>query len=98
MFHTEVLKTKEVRGVLEHQKQDASRLECFYCLRPPGDLAMSGADGRAAVGRRHYNGSQGRQIFDPAVITSWARPRGAFTRLEYAEGFQPLLLTVGDPQ
>jgi hypothetical protein len=60
---------------------------------------MSDADGRAAVGRRHYNGSQtGRQIFDPAVITSWARPRGASARLEYAEVFQALRLTLGDPQ
>lgn len=85
--------------MLVHQKREASRRGCFYCLRPPGDLLMSDADGRAAVGRRYYNGSKARpQIFDCAVVTNWARPRGALRRLEYAEVFQALLLTVGDPQ
>jgi len=51
----------------------------------------------AAVQR--YNGSQsGRQIIDPAVVTSWARLRGAFAGLEYAEAFKALRLTVGDPR
>jgi len=46
---------------------------------------------------RHYNGSQaGRQIIDPAVVTSWARLRGAFVGLEYAEAFRVLRLTVGE--
>jgi LmbE family N-acetylglucosaminyl deacetylase len=44
----------------------------------------------------HYNGSQaGRQIIDPAVVTSWARLRGVFAGLEYAEAFRALRLTVG---
>jgi N-acetylglucosamine malate deacetylase 1 len=48
---------------------------------------------------KHYNGSQvGRQIIDPAVVTSWARLRGAFAGLEYAEAFRALRLTVGEPQ
>jgi N-acetylglucosamine malate deacetylase 1 len=51
----------------------------------------------AAVGR--YNGSQaGRQIIDPIVVTSWARLRGAFAGLEYAEAFRALRLTIGGPQ
>jgi N-acetylglucosamine malate deacetylase 1 len=51
----------------------------------------------AAVG--HYNGSQaGRQIIDPDVVTSWARLRGAFAGLEYAEAFRALRLTVGGPR
>jgi N-acetylglucosamine malate deacetylase 1 len=49
----------------------------------------------AAVGR--YNGSQaGRQIIDPAVVTSWAQLRGAFAGLRYAEAFRALRLTVGE--
>jgi LmbE family N-acetylglucosaminyl deacetylase len=49
----------------------------------------------AAIGR--YNGSQaGRQIIDPGVVMSWARLRGAFAGLEYAEAFRALRLTVGD--
>jgi len=48
---------------------------------------------------RHYNGSQaGRQIIDPDVVTSWARLRGSFAGLEYAEAFRALRLTVGGPQ
>jgi N-acetylglucosamine malate deacetylase 1 len=48
---------------------------------------------------RLYNGSQaGRQIIDPAVVTSWARLRGAFAGLEYAEAFRALRLTVGAPR
>ena len=48
---------------------------------------------------RRYNGSQtGRQIIDPAVVTSWARLRGAFAGLRYAEAFRALRLTVGEPQ
>jgi N-acetylglucosamine malate deacetylase 1 len=48
---------------------------------------------------RYYNGSQtGRQIIDPAVVTSWARLRGAFAGLEYAEAFRALRLTVGAPR
>jgi len=46
---------------------------------------------------RRYNGSQaGRQIIDPDVVTSWARLRGAFAGLEYAEAFRALRLTVGE--
>ncbi len=45
---------------------------------------------------RRYGGSQaGRQIIDPDVITSWARIRGAFAGLEYAEAFRALRMTVG---
>jgi N-acetylglucosamine malate deacetylase 1 len=48
---------------------------------------------------RRYNGSQaGRQIIDPAVVMSWARLRGAFAGLTYAEAFRALRLTVGEPQ
>jgi LmbE family N-acetylglucosaminyl deacetylase len=48
---------------------------------------------------RYYNGSQaGRQIIDPAVVTSWARLRGSFAGLEYAEAFRALRLTVSEPQ
>jgi LmbE family N-acetylglucosaminyl deacetylase len=51
----------------------------------------------AAVQR--YNRSQaGRQVIDPDVVTSWARLRGAFAGLEYAEAFRALRLTVGDPR
>lgn len=45
---------------------------------------------------RCYNGSQaGRKVIDPDVVTSWARLRGAFAGLEYAEAFRALRLTVG---
>jgi N-acetylglucosamine malate deacetylase 1 len=48
---------------------------------------------------RLYNGSQaGRQVIDPAVVTSWARLRGAFAGLEFAEAFRALRLTVGGPR
>lgn len=48
---------------------------------------------------RCYNGSQtGRQIIEPSVVTSWARLRGAFAGLEYAEAFRALRLTVGGSQ
>ena len=51
----------------------------------------------AAVG--HYNGSQaGRQIIDPSLVTDWARLRGAFAGLEYAEAFRALRLTIGEPR
>jgi len=43
-----------------------------------------------------YNGSQaGRQVIDPGVVTNWARLRGSFAGLEYAEAFRALRLTVG---
>jgi LmbE family N-acetylglucosaminyl deacetylase len=52
----------------------------------------------AAVGQ-YNNGSQaGRQIIDPDVITSWARLRGAFAGLQYAEAFRALRMTVSGPQ
>jgi N-acetylglucosamine malate deacetylase 1 len=65
-----------------------AELNYYVDIRPVIDRKL------AAV--RLYNGSQaGRQIIDPDVVTSWARLRGAFAGLEYAEAFRALRLTVG---
>lgn len=47
-----------------------------------------------------YNaGSQaGRAIIEPEVVTGWARLRGSFVGLEYAEAFRLLRLVEGDNQ
>jgi N-acetylglucosamine malate deacetylase 1 len=68
-----------------------AELNYYVDIRPVIDRKL------AAVGL--YNGSQaGRQIIDPDVVTSWARLRGAFAGLEYAEAFRALRLTVGQPR
>jgi LmbE family N-acetylglucosaminyl deacetylase len=60
-------------------------------------MDISGVMDRKLAAVSRYNGSQtGRQIIDPDVVTSWARLRGAFAGLEYAEAFRVLRLTVGD--
>ena len=72
---------------------DGHEIELNYYV----DIA-SVMDRKLAAVRR-YNGSQaGRQVIDPEVVTSWARLRGAFAGLEYAEAFRVLRLTVGGPQ
>lgn len=72
---------------------DGREAELNYYL----DISLVMDKKLAAVG--HYNGSQaGRQIIDPDVITSWARLRGAFAGLQYAEAFRALRLTAGEPQ
>jgi hypothetical protein len=41
--------------------------------------------------KRYNEGSQrGRAIIDPEVVRSWARLRGAFVDVEYAEAFRVL--------
>jgi LmbE family N-acetylglucosaminyl deacetylase len=45
-----------------------------------------------------YNASQrGRAIIDPTVVTGWARLRGAFVGVEYAEAFRVLRMVESPP-
>jgi LmbE family N-acetylglucosaminyl deacetylase len=44
----------------------------------------------AAVTRYNEGSQRGRAIIDPAVVESWARLRGAFVGVEYAEAFRLL--------
>ena len=44
----------------------------------------------AAVSLYNEGSQRGRAIIDPAVVTGWARLRGAFVGVEYAEAFRLL--------
>ncbi len=52
-------------------------------------------DAKLSAVSLYNNGSQrGRAIIDPAVVTGWARLRGAFVGVEHAEAFRLLRLVT----
>lgn len=71
---------------------DGREMELNYYV----DITSAMLRKQAAIER--YNGSQaGRAIIDPEVVTGWARLRGTFVGVEYAEAFRVLRM-VESPQ
>ena len=67
-------------------------LNHYVDITPVMDIKLS------AVSRYNEGSQRGRAIIDPTVVTGWARLRGAFVGVQYAEAFRLLRMVESIPR